>query len=260
MPYRLLGSPYRRDIIVGGYGPRRGRGRPVYPGPVAEAEWERDRLRGYYQNVRAANLVNMEYLIPGGSAVKIYQVSSGDLGLIDETFNHIPPAHLRWLISRKPAGIILANEAGRGRSARFTGGLNAPYDNRATTFFNESEGIIITYGAIWNYRSLGISPTIMHEIGHVMTHRGKISYRHFPVRRREIMGATQVSRNRGALEALCNAYMYLLCYGSTTPSIQAFGNRRGDIQRDPVSRNALRRTPAFNRMIGMDWIERLRER
>jgi hypothetical protein len=168
--------------------------------------------------------------------------------------------HLRWFNQHKPEGIILANTAGRRDFIRYTGGLNAPYDDPQTTFFNELNGIIVTYGAIREFLYLGISPTILHEIGPVMTHGGKISYRPFPADRRRVLESTRVSRNTGPMEALCNAYMYFICYSSTNPEIRGFGDDRSKPQKDAMTRSALRRCPGFSSMIDATWRRRFMER
>jgi hypothetical protein len=112
------------------------------------------------------------------------------------------------LNERKPQGLQVRDTAGLGASMRYTGGLNAGADYADTPDYDERLMIIITRGAFWEYRHLPISPTVLHEIGHVMTHRGELSYGPFPEERRTALEGASVSRNPGAMEALCNAYMF----------------------------------------------------
>ncbi|SEK42881.1 hypothetical protein SAMN04487910_0505 [Aquimarina amphilecti] len=248
MPIHIICEPYTSDIIVGGYGRGRRRNRgPEYSGPNPDGSWERDDIRGFYQDLQGEGLVNANYESREKMMISLYQVRQSDLLLIERTLDLIPYGHLKWLKERKPEGIIFSNSAGRGRSERYTGGLNPGYDDRNTSFFDERDGIIITYGALWRYHYLGISPTLIHEIGHVMTHRGKISYRYFSDSNRERLSNTRVSRNPGSLEALCNAYMYFICYASATPVVRLFGSRPRILERSPETRAALRRCAAFSR-------------
>ncbi|MDH7446488.1 hypothetical protein [Aquimarina sp. 2201CG14-23] len=262
MPIHFIDQPYSRDIIIGGYGSGQDReGQPNYFGPNPLSTWERDQRRGFYQTVDDERLVDIYYESRDNVTINIYQVILSEVLFLERTLDLIPSGHLRWLNERKPAGIIFANSAGRRRWERFTGGLNPGYDDATTTFFDEREGIIITYGALWRYQNLGICPTLIHEIGHVMTHAGKISYRHFSPVARERMSNTRVSRNPGTLEALCNAYMYFVCYSSSTPAVRLFGSRPLILERSPQTREALRSCPAFSsRMLSPSEIIRFRER
>jgi len=261
MPIHIITNPYQRAIIVGGYGSGRGgRQSPTYSGPNSGSRWQHNRI-GYYQTITGQNVVNAIYESRDKLLIPIYQIPEHDIVLLERTLNLVPHGHLQWLKDRKPEGIIITDSAGRNRSERYTGGLNAPYDDRSTDFFDEREGIMITYGALWRYRHLGISPTLIHEIGHVMTHRGKISYRHFSDSSRQQLSGTRRSRNPGALEALCNAYMYFICYGSPTPSIRLFGARPAILERSTETRNSLRRCAAFSsRMLSPTEIRRFSER
>ena len=121
--------------------------------------------------------------------------------------------------------------------------------------------ILITYGALWERRNLDMSPTVLHEIGHVMTQRGEINYLPFHRQRRLALMGARVSRNPGQLEALCNCYMFMLCYGSPSSEVQEFGDNPEHIQRDRVAREALRQCPAFSSsMLDDDWRQRFAER
>ncbi|WP_299436223.1 hypothetical protein [uncultured Aquimarina sp.] len=262
MSIHLIGQPYSQDIIIGGYGSGRSRNRaPNYFAPNLLDSWEHDRVRGFYQMVEDEDLVDICYMSQNNVSINIYRVIRSEVLFVERTLDLIPSGHLRWLKERKPAGIIFANSAGRGSSERYTGGLNPGYDDRSTSFFDEREGILITYGALWRYQNLGISPTLLHEIGHVMTHAGKISYRYFSETARETLSNTRVSRNPGTLEALCNAYMYFICYSSSVPSIRLFGRRPQILERSSETRAALRRCPAFSsRMLSPSEIMNFRER
>ncbi|MBW1298262.1 hypothetical protein [Aquimarina litoralis] len=262
MSIQFIGQPYHQDIIVGGYGTGEDRNQaPSYFGPNPLEDWERDSVRGYYQSVSNEHLVNIRYTSRDNVEINVYQVVLSDVAIVENTLDLIPSGHLRWLKQRKPAGIIFANVAGRRNSARYTGGLNPIYDDPSTDFFDEREGIIITYGALWKNQNLRIVPTLIHEIGHVMTHGGKISYRYFSPEDRDTLSNTRVSRNPGRLEALCNAYMFFICYSSSSSSIHLFGHRPSDLQRSRETRSALRRCPAFTRrMLTGSEMHRFRER
>ncbi|WP_298317003.1 hypothetical protein [uncultured Aquimarina sp.] len=263
MSIHMIGQPYSQDIIIGGYGSGRSRNRePNYFAPNFLDPWERDRVRGFYQVMEQEDLIDIHYYRSNENvSINIYAVKQSEVLFVERTLDLLPSGHLRWLKERKPEGIIFANSAGRGSSERYTGGLNPGYDDRSTPFFDESEGIIITYGALWRYQNLGISPTLIHEIGHVMTHAGKISYRYFSERDRVTLSNTRVSRNPGSLEALCNAYMYFICYASSTPAIRLFGSRPLILERSPQTREALRRCPGFSsRMLSSSEMTRFRER
>lgn len=247
-------------IRVGGYVPRGGR-RPAYAGPTGNAEWEQQAVgshtRFYQETLVELNLT--ANIRVNGHQIRVCSATMEELQLYDATLALVPPSHLALLLERKPEGFITASTTGRGSSLSYTGGLNARVDYPETLLFDESRGIIITHGALWNNRALGICPTILHEIGHVMTHRGEISYRPFPPDRERALAGTRASRNPGRLEALCNAYMYFLCYGSEDRAIRDYGSGTG-IQNDSVTREALRETRAFSSMLDADWSARFAER
>jgi hypothetical protein len=258
MAYSILREHIEREIVVGGYGRGRGWRAPSYLGPSGPS-WEREDSRGYFQTERNVRLVDIEYYSTGGTRIPVYQIRSSDLALIDNTLDLVPPEHLAWLKLHKREGIVLANEAGRGRHARYTGGLNAGYDDRATSFINERNGLIITYGAVWQNRHLGIVPTIFHEIGHVLTKRSRISYNYFPNNRAGSLRNTRVSRNAGSLEALCNIYMFMICYGSYDSAVCSYGTGSSQ-EKDAIAREGIRSCPAFTSMLSENWRERFNER
>ncbi|MEX2207922.1 MAG: hypothetical protein WEF50_16980 [Myxococcota bacterium] len=197
---------------------------------------------------------------PGAPDVQCYGGTARDYELMDATLADVPPDHLLCVVSAKFAGFRLVDTAGLGGSRRYTGGLNPEHDDRSTTY-DERQAILITYGALWENRALGICPTVFHEIGHVMTHAGNgLGIAGIDAERdAELRAGAGPSRNPGALEPLCNAYMYLLCYGSADDAVRAYGSSRGDIQRDRRTRDALRRCPAFARLPA-EWQARLGER
>jgi hypothetical protein len=214
----------------------------------------------YYQTVTRQIIEHALIRVADGTEVPCHRASMEELQLLDATFALVPPPHLRLVNTRKPGGFLIADTAGAGGSVSFMGGLNPSADYSDTPDYDERQLIIITRGALWENRDLGICPTAMHEIGHVMTHRGWLSYDPFPGERRRLLAGTRVSRNPGALEALCNAYMYFLCYAAEDGGIRDFGTR-SDPQRDRVTRDALRECSAFSpRRLGDDWIPRFEER
>lgn len=251
---KIIGTPYSQDIIIGGGKKFK---KPKYVGPNLP-KWLKDKA-GYYTNA-TKQLVNLEYTARNGVSIKIYQVQTEHQTLIKDTLDLVPPSHLSWFNKHKKEGIILANSAGRNSYKSYTGGLNASYDDASTPFFNEKNGIIITNGAIWEFFKYGIAPTILHEIGHVMTKQGKISYRHFSEKSKARLKGKRVSRNNGSLEALCNAYMYFLCYASKNSKVRTFGTRPENIQKNASTRRALRKCPAFSKMLDATWVNRFHER
>ncbi|MDX2002722.1 MAG: hypothetical protein SFW35_09840 [Chitinophagales bacterium] len=242
------------DIRVGHYGES-----TVAP-PIPDSPWIADTVRGPYQELRGVEVAEAQYVGPTGLSIRLLAMPTWASDIVDTTLNLVPTAHLEWFNLRKPQGIRFSNSAGTARWERHTGGLNPSVDYSSSADFNERQGILITYGALWEFQHLGICPTILHEIGHVMTHAGKISYNSFSEARAAQLGGTRVSRNSGSLEALCNAYMYFLCYGSLDDTIHAFGDRSSDPQRDRVTRDGLRACPAFGRMINSAWRLRFEER
>jgi hypothetical protein len=237
------------------------------PGPLGTTTYESERIGSHsypYQEVgwRIIHRAIARIDDPDGAPIEIpwYNVPFQFLDLIDGTMRLVPPGHLRLVSSRKPEGFICANTAGRFDAMRYTGGLNAPYNDPATPDLNERNMIIITYGALWNWHHLGISPTTLHEIGHVMTHRGEINYGPFGAEREAELRALPASRNQGEQEGLVNTYMYFLCYGSSNPALHRYG-RGGTIEKDATTRAALRRCRAFRPpLLSASWESRFAER
>lgn len=61
------------------------------------------------------------------------------------------------------------------------------------------------------------------------------------------------------MDALCNTYRCMLCYGATSDAIRAYGDKPVVQQADHRTRAALRRLPAFTRLPA-DWQDRYAER
>lgn len=249
-------------IIVGG----RGRGThgvrsPAYSGPLSSM-WATER-RGeytlYFQRI-TGRLFNARILAHGNIEVPCYHARMEDLNLIDNTLQLVPPMHIQYWLEQRPQGIRISDSRGRHEGIRYTGGVNPEADYAETTDFDESQGILITFGALWEKRDLNICPTLLHEIGHRMTHRGALSYSPFPDALRRSLSSTRVSMNPGEQEALCNAYMFMLCYGATDRAIQQYGTTPINNQKQPSTRAALRETRAFSQMINSEWLSRYIER
>ena len=227
-------------------------------GPLGTGRWERTRrARERYQEV-------FELLIPEaiirvhGQDVHCFHATMEQLRLLDATFLLVPPDHLQRVLRAKPEGFHMVSHAGRGATTSYMGGLNPAHDYPETPY-DETRAILITYGALWQRRNLGICPTVLHEIGHVMTHSGNgLSYATFDAARATELGETRVSRNPGAREALCNTYMFFLCYGADNPTVRTYGTGASP-QKDRRTRDALRRSLAFTRL-PEDWQQRFRER
>ena len=242
----------RRTVRVGTYNPRE-------PGPLGGTAWSRD-SSGAYQELSVwmvAEAIVRQHAVD----VPCHSATVEQLHVLDQTLALVPPDHLERVVREKPEGFHLVDAAGRGGSRRYTGGLNPAYDDPSTAF-DERRAILITYGAWWHYRDRcpGICPTVLHEIGHVMTHGNNgLSYASFDDERTTLLRGTRASRNPGALEALCNAYMYFLCYGAEDAVVRNFGTAERDPQRDRRTRDALRRAAAFTRLLP-EWRSRYDER
>lgn len=257
-------------VRVGGYSPNPNRGTaPRYQGPDGTNRWRsetrrrggRDRMLYFQEEV--LDIIPCARIHANDHDIPVYGATLSELRLINQTLKLIPPAHLARLVQRKPEGINVSSTSGRAGSLSYTGGLNAMADYAETGHFNELLGIGLTHGALWRTRDLGICPSLIHEIGHVMTHRPPlISYRPFPQARADALAGTRVSRNAGSLEALCNCYMYMICYGAGAPRVRAFGagGRHQSTQRDPITREAMRGTPAFSTALNETWRARYVER
>lgn len=231
------------------------------PGPAGDAsQWERAQRSGqYYQEINANIIPHATIRVHNDINVHCYNGTRQHYQLLDSTFELVPPDHLRCVVAEKTEGFRLVNIAGRGASGSYMGGLNPGVDYRSTDY-DERRAILITYGALWENRQLGICPTVLHEIGHVMTHGGNgLGIASIDPDRHEQLSELRVSRNSGPLEALCNVYMYFLCYGSGDPEVQRYGSRPANIQKDQRTREALRRCPAFRRL-NDEWLQRLAER
>ncbi|MEM9049576.1 MAG: hypothetical protein AAGC92_12755 [Pseudomonadota bacterium] len=257
-------------VRVGGYASNPARGTaPRYAGPDGSTHWQVEarrgggRLRTLYFQEEVFDIIPCARIHANTHDVPVYGATLSELRLINHTLKLVPPAHLARLIQRKPEGINVASTSGRAGSLSYTGGLNAMADDAETWHFNERLGLILTHGALWRHRGMGICPALIHEIGHVMTHRPPlISYRPFPQTRAEALAGTRVSRNPGRLEALCNCYMYMICYGAEAPAVHAFGagGRHQRLQRDALTRQAMRATPAFSTALDTRWRTRFDER
>jgi len=237
------------------------------PGPLGTGAWEMETIRRtnnshrrlYFQEVSAPIIEDAVIRVHENIDIPCHRATQAQLQLLEATFLLVPPSHLQLVKERKPEGFLLSDTTGRGSSRSYMGGLNPGVNYPSTPNYDETRLIIITYGALWENRGLGICPTVLHEIGHVMTHRGKIHYRYFPEDRRTELEGTRVSRNPGRLEALCNAYMYMLCYGSTDPGVHNYGATPASNQKDPLTRRCLRRCPAFSNLPPA-WKDRFNER
>lgn len=247
---------------------RVGTANTVHRGPLGTGQWQRETIqtrRGpknlFFQEVRASIVEHARVRVHDDIEIPCHRASPDELILLDATFPLVPPSHLRLVNERKPEGFLISATAGLSDSLSYMGGLNATADYSTTPEYDERRLILITHGALWENRELGMCPTVLHEIGHVLTHRGEINYAHFPEERRRQLEGTTVSRNPGRLEALCNAYMYLLCYGSASEAVRNYGSRPASNQKDRVTRDALRRCRAFRGgFLDQAWQQRFQER
>jgi hypothetical protein len=251
MPYESPAT-VRTAVRVG-----RQRGGARVPGPLGTGRWEADRAGHRFQSVQL-RLVRKAWICVHDLRIGCHFATVDQLAILDVTFQLVPPDHLQRVLHAKPEGFFMVSSAGRGSTLSYMGGLNPGFDYPETSY-NETRAILITYGALWQNRHLGICPTVLHEIGHVMTHGGNgLSYATFDEARATQLRGTRVSRNPGAMEALCNTYMYFLCYSSGDPAVRAYGTGT-DVQRDLRTRNALRGSLAFRRLPEA-WQRRFEER
>lgn len=260
-------EPAETNVLVGtGYGHERAALRDNFVGPDGTRSWE-----SVHIGRRDFPVQRMPYMLQDGIIhvhndirIPVYQGNQTHFELLEATFQEMPPSHLEWLLQIKPLGIILNERAGLGGSARYTGGVNPGVDYPETPALDDRMAIIITYGALWNFREQGFSPTLIHEIGHVMTHGGKISYGGFnsDIRSRLVGESTSGghSRSGSSLEALCDVYMYLICYGSTMGTMRSYSTRRGELAASRDARNGLRASVAFTTMLDAVWRVRYTER
>jgi len=254
MSLRILAPPHEEIARVGARSRRE-------VGPLgAGTRWDSEQIDGenrYFQEVRYS-LYNADVLVHS-RVVRCFHATMEQLQMLDTTLQLVPPQHIDLLNERKPAGIRVADTTGRGASRRYMGGVNPSADYAASPDFDERRGIVITHGAFWENRNRGICVTVLHEIGHVMTHNGELSYQPFPHDRSAQLRGLRVSRNPGVYEGLCNAYMFFLCYGSDNAVMRDYGTNPPDIQKDAVTRRALRQTQAFT-MLDSGWQSRFAER
>lgn len=227
------------------------------PGPLGAGErwtrWSNDpRFRlsphareAYFQEVNA-------WLYPHARIrqhnvdIHIHNASDEHLSLLDATLAHVPPSHLEAVARTKPVGLGLTAFVGPIGNPNFTGGLNAGVDLPYTTY-DDRQAILITYGSLWSSMSLGVCLTVFHEFGHVMTGHGLSIRREEPELWAEIR-TIRVSTNPGELEALCNAYMFMLAAGSTDRRIRRQGRNDSNILSSARMRRALLRSAAFTRL------------
>lgn len=206
----------------------------------------------YYQELEIEIVPHAIIRVGNAHSVDLHvrNATPAELELFNNTFcirRLVPMDHLRRVVQIRPDGIHVANTTGApNHSLSYMGGVN------------QARRIVITRGALLDRADRDISTTVLHEIGHVMTHPGDMYLNISEADRSRVGEGT--SRNEGELEGLCNAYMYLLCYGSEHPPIRGWGERNST----PTARNILRQCTAFTRLtsddIVEDWTARLAER
>ncbi len=261
-------EPVEIDVRVGaGYGHERAALRDLLVGPDGTSSWESVRI-----GRRDFPVQRMPYMLQDGIItvhegirINVYRGTTHHFRLLEATLEELPPSHLELFVQRKPLGIILNDYAGLSNSMRFTGGVNPSRDYADTAALDDSRGIIITYGALWSFYDNGFSPTLIHEIGHVMTHQGEINYRRFEtsVRDRLISESTSGghSRSGGRDEGLCDVYMYMICYGAVNPNlVNYWSSKTTELAASAEALEGIRNTPAFSRMLTAGWRTRYQTR
>jgi hypothetical protein len=248
-------EPHRRTVRVG----LRTRSARHASGPLGTGLWETWHLRSEDDNAHVFQDVEWEVveraaiLGPGGVRIPVWGATLAHLQVLNATLALVPTEHLAFFVSEKPQGIGMVSYAASRAAASPMGGLNAGHDFSWTPF-DDTQAIQITYGAMVDWcdtQGLPICPTVLHEIGHVMTHAGGgLNFSRVDPGRWAALRQLVVSRNDGADEALCNAYMYFLCWTSIDDAVHRLGERQSDIQRDARTRDALRACPAFASLTG----------
>lgn len=224
------------------------------PGPLGTGEWSSIRAGGRQQYIQETEVevYPLAMIVVGVEdpvTLSIHNATHAQLQLLDNTFcvhRLVPMAHLRRVNQVRRNGIHVADYRGPSGGRRYTGGINL------------SDRIVLTRGSLWAYRDLGINLTILHEIGHVLTHRHR-QYM-LNVSRENAQTLTGTSENVGELEGVCDQYMYLLCYGANNSAIRRTGTRNGT----PNGRRIIRATRAIQNLTSdglcSDWQTRLEER
>lgn len=220
--------------------------------PVSLARRRGDPVIQYYQELEIEIVPHAIIRVGNAHSVDLHvrNATHEELNLFNNTFCNrclVPMDHLRRVLQIRPDGIHVENTTGApGDSLSYMGGVN------------QRRRIVITRGSLLDRADRDISTTVLHEIGHVMTHPGDMYLNVSEADLQDVGEGT--SRNEGELEGLCNAYMYLLCYGSDHTPIRGWGERNST----PTARNILRQCSAFTRLssddIVEDWTARLAER
>lgn len=244
------GDPERTRVRVG-VSPR---ARWRLPGPTGTTAWRPIQAGGRQQFIQEydAEVYPLAMIEVGSQApvtLTVHNATQSELELLNATFcSHalVPMAHLRRMQQVRPAGIYVGDYRGRaGRSERYTGGVNL------------SDRIVLTRGSLWATRDIGINATILHELGHVLTHNHP---RYCLDVSRDVARTLEgTSENEGDFEGVCNQYMYLLCYGARNAAIHRWGCL-GSV----AGRRIVRATRAIRNLsadeICPNWQHRLRER
>jgi len=257
----------REDITVGRY---KNKSRRIF-GPNGR-KWEKVWRGGKAHRVQtySSDLFDAKIIVHGRE-LKCHHATMEELKLADNTLPLVPPPHLDALIKKKTDGFYFADTAGKGKSISFTGGANAIKDYRETKGFDETKGVIITHGAFWHYNNMGITPTMLHEIGHVIVGKRWLNSGKFTRSRkllnqyRRLRRAPSPSKNgKGGknIEVICNCYMFFLCYGAPASNqiVREFGEKGGaSWEVHSRTREYLRNTKAFE-ILDDSWKKRYIER
>lgn len=182
--------------------------------------------------------------------ISVHQATDEHLRILDDTLALVPPPHLEAVAREKPVGLGLTSFVGPLGNPNFTGGLNAGVDLPYTPY-DDRRAILVTYASMWSSVSLGISLTVFHEFGHVMTRYGLSISRVDPELWEQIR-TIRVSTNPGEMEALCNAYMFMLAAGSDNRRIRSQGRNEGNVLASARMRRAILASRAF-RDLDEEW-------
>jgi hypothetical protein len=199
----------------------------------------------FYQEVQAW-LYPHAQILQHGVTIHVHNATREHLQILDATLAEVPPPHLEAVARAKPEGIGLTDFVGPLGNPNFTGGLNAGRDFGYTPW-DDRRAILITYGTVWSAMDLGVSMGVFHEFGHVMTGRG-LSISGVDAELWESIRTIRVSTNPGELEALCDAYMFMLAAGASVRRVRNRGRNEGNILSSARMRRALLASRAFARL------------
>jgi len=201
--------------------------------------------KAYYQEV-AVWVYPHARILQHGVYIHVLNASEDHLSILDNTLAQVPPAHLEAVAGDKPVGLGLTAFVGSLADPNFSGGLNAGVDLPYTPW-DDRRGILITYGSLFNAVDTRVCLSVFHEFGHVMTRHG-LSISGVDADLWNEIRTIEVSTNPGELEALCDAYMFMLAGGASIPAVRRNARNENNVLSSRRMRRALLDCGAFARL------------